>query len=82
MNCDELLLALNDFVDQGEWPPACKEFESHLADCPPCQIVIDNLRGTITMFRSGEPYPLPQGFELCLREMLRDRWPASFPHPP
>jgi hypothetical protein len=79
MNCDELLLALNDYVDRGVFPAACQEFESHLAGCAPCHIVVDNIRGTITLFKAGDPYPLPLDFELRLRRTLRDRWQSAFP---
>jgi len=79
MNCDELLLALNDYVDGAIEPAVCKQFESHLAGCNPCQIVVDNIRQTITLYKAGVPYELPGAFRDQLRRTLRDRWKKQFP---
>jgi anti-sigma factor RsiW len=51
MNCDEMLKALNEYVD-GTLPTGiCEQFEQHLAGCDPCQIVVDNIRKTITLLQ-------------------------------
>ncbi|MHB0959741.1 MAG: anti-sigma factor family protein [Pirellulaceae bacterium] len=78
MNCDELLTALNSFVD-GEVDAAfCRDFEKHLSGCHPCQVVVDNVRQTITLYRDGEPYPLPAEFHRRLRRQLRSKWQEKF----
>ncbi|MCU0872940.1 MAG: zf-HC2 domain-containing protein [Pirellulaceae bacterium] len=78
MNCDELLNALNEYVDGAIEPAVCEQFEHHLAGCNPCQIVIDNIRKTITLYKAGELYPLPPGFQQALRQNLRQRWREKF----
>ena len=82
MNCDDLLKALNEYVDGTLDPAVCERFESHLAGCNPCQIVVDNIRGTIALYRAGEPYELPPEFRDALRRSLRERWKARFPGNP
>ena len=79
MNCDELLRALNEYVDGTIEPGICEAFERHLAGCNPCQIVVDNIRGTITLYKAGEPYALPPECAQRLRSMLRERWKAAPP---
>lgn len=80
MTCEELLKALNEYVDgtldltQAE----CERFAAHLAGCNPCQIVVDNIRGTIQLFRAGQPYPLPAEFQERLQSALRQRWREKF----
>jgi hypothetical protein len=80
MTCDELLAAMNEYVEgtldlsQAE----CQEFAEHLAGCNPCQVVVDNIRGTISLFRAGEPYPLPAAFEARMNRALRERWAEKF----
>lgn len=74
MKCDELLKALNDYVDGDIDPGICEEFEQHLAGCNPCQVVIDNIRRTITLYKGDEPYPLPEQFHERLHDCLRARW--------
>ncbi len=79
MKCDDLLKALNDYVDGRIDPALCERFESHLAGCNPCQIVVDNIRQTITLYKAGEPYEIPAEFRNVLRRSLRDRWKKTFP---
>ncbi|MBA2227482.1 MAG: zf-HC2 domain-containing protein [Thermogemmata sp.] len=81
MTCEELLQALNEYVDgtldlsQLE----CQQFAEHLKGCHPCQVVVDTIRGTIQLYRAGEPYPLPPEFATRLQQLLQARWQAKFP---
>lgn len=74
MNCEELLAMLNDYVDGDIDPGVCESFEKHLAGCNPCQVVVDNIRKTITLYKDGEPYELPLEFKKKLHSSLRERW--------
>lgn len=78
MNCEQLLQALNSYVDGDVDPEFCQDFETHLAGCNPCQVVVDNIRQTITLYRDGEPYPLPPEFQACLRQVLKAKWREKF----
>ena len=78
MNCDELLKALNDFVDGDVEPGICEEFEKHLSGCNPCQLVVDNIRKTITLYKDGQPYPMPEQLHGRLQDCLRRRWQEKF----
>jgi anti-sigma factor RsiW len=81
MTCEDLLKALNEYVDGTLDPAVCKSFEGHLAGCNPCQIVVDNIRKTITLYKDGQPLELPGEFEQKLHQTLRDRWKEKFPGP-
>ncbi len=74
MRCEELLKLLNEYVDGAAAPGTCEEFEKHLAGCNPCQVVVDNIRKTITLYREGQPYELPARFRERLHSILRRRW--------
>ena len=76
MNCEELLKAMNEYVDGQLDPSICEDFEQHLADCNPCQIVVDNIRKTIRLYRDGQPYSMPVEFRDRLRGSLREQWRA------
>ena len=78
MQCDELLKALNDYVDGDVDPGICEQFEEHLAGCNPCQVVVDNVRKTIALYKAGEPYPMPEEFHNRLHQTLRARWREKF----
>ena len=72
--CDDL----NDYVEGDVDPSICDEFEEHLAGCNPCQVVVDNIRNTIALYKSGQPYPMPKAFHDSLRANLRARWREKF----
>lgn len=74
MNCDELLAMLNEYVDGSIDPGVCETFEKHLAGCNPCQVVVDNIRQTITLYKDGQPYELPVAFREKLHAALRQRF--------
>ena len=79
MECEQLLKALNEYMDGHRDAALCREFERHLAGCTPCQVVVDNLRKTIRIFRNGVEYELPEPFHRCLHEKLHARWAKLFP---
>lgn len=74
MKCEELLAMLNDYVDGGVDPGVCEQFEKHLAGCNPCQVVVDNIRKTITLYKDGQPYELPVEFRSRLLTAMRAKW--------
>jgi anti-sigma factor RsiW len=78
MKCEELLAALNEYVDGAIELESCKAFEKHLEGCNPCQVVVDNIRRTITLYKEGEPYELPKEFHDQLHRRLREKWRAKF----
>jgi anti-sigma factor RsiW len=74
MKCEELLSLLSEYVDGTVDPGICAEFERHMAGCNPCQVVVDNIRQTISIYRAGEPWELPAEFRERLHAGLRERW--------
>ena len=80
MKCEELLKLLNEYVDGTVDPAVCEEFEKHMSGCNPCQVVVDNIRKTITLYKGGQPCELPEGFRQRLPSVLRQRWKET--HPP
>ena len=74
MKCEELLALLNEYVDGSVDPGICKAFEQHLAGCNPCQVVVDNIRKTIALYKDGQPYTLPVEFQQKLHAALRERF--------
>ena len=77
MKCEELLAALNQYVDGEMDPGICDSLQQHLEGCNPCQIVVDNIRQTIKLFRSDERYELPPALHEQLSCALREKWKAA-----
>lgn len=74
MDCEEILRALNEFVDGEGVSPICEEFAKHLQGCDPCKVVVDNIRQTIQVFRGDKEVPLPVEFQKMLQDFLRSHW--------
>lgn len=74
MDCQQLLKAINEYIDGEIDPQMCREFEEHLGECRPCQVVVDTIRRTITLYRGEQAYELPVRFRRKLHEVLRQRW--------
>jgi hypothetical protein len=81
MTCEELLEALNDHVDGVVLTEICEEFAQHLAKCNPCQVVVDNIRQTISLYQAGQPYEMPAAFQNRLQQNLQSRWEEEFGTP-
>jgi len=79
MKCEDLLAMLNEYVDGTADPAICEEFEKHLHGCNPCQVVVDNVRKTITLYKGGKPYDLPVEFRERLHDCLRTRFKQTHP---
>ena len=59
-NCRHLLASLSDYLDGTLGDELCSELEHHLMECQDCQIVVDTLRKTITLYRTtSTPPPVP-----------------------
>ena len=74
MKCEEMLAMMNEYVDGTVDPAICEEFEKHMAGCNPCQVVVDNIRKTIRLYKNGQPYELPVKFREQLHGALQQCW--------
>ena len=79
MKCEDLLAMLNEYADGTVDASLCEEFEQHVAGGDPCQVVVDNLRQTITLYRAGKPCELPAKFHDRLHDVLRKKWREKHP---
>jgi predicted anti-sigma-YlaC factor YlaD len=74
MKCEDLMAALNEYLDGKVDSSICQEFQQHLSDCNPCQVVVDNVRKTIKLCKDGQTYEIPSPCREKLHAMLRERW--------
>jgi len=79
MKCDDLLKALNEYVDGTLEPGVCEQLQAHLKDCNPCRVVIDNVRHTIALYKGEEPCELPPELKVRLHNALQARWKQQRP---
>lgn len=72
--CEKLLGSLGDYLDKELGASLCAEIEEHMKGCENCRLVVDNLRKTVQIFRSGQPVEMPKGVSERLHKALKDRW--------
>lgn len=51
MDCERLRQILPDYLDEETAAEVCREVDAHLRGCPDCEVEIDELRQTITIYR-------------------------------
>lgn len=68
--CRELLGQFSDYIDGDLEAALCAEIETHLAGCPDCQVMIDTMRKTITLYHSQAEAELPSDVEERLYKVL------------
>jgi anti-sigma factor (TIGR02949 family) len=69
-SCRHLLSSLSEYIDGTLDETLCAEIERHMSGCEDCQIVVDSLRKTISLYqRTSNQATIPDG----LRERLFHR---------
>jgi len=56
-NCYHFLDSLSDYVDGELKAELCQELERHMADCDDCQIVVDTLKKTVSLYKEAAEEP-------------------------
>jgi anti-sigma factor RsiW len=79
MQCDDLFAALVEYIDGDIDPQIAAAIERHLAECPVCELMVDNIRKTICVYSADHTLEMPDAFQDHLDGLLRDRWTARFP---
>ena len=71
MECGKMLAALSDYIDGELEQELCARIEAHMADCEDCQVMVDTLRKTITLYHAQAPADLPSDVEDRLYKVLK-----------
>ena len=68
--CREMLGQFSDYIDGELEAGLCAKIEAHLAGCPDCQMMIDTMRKTITLYHAQAKAELPSDVEKRLYKVL------------
>ena len=61
LNCDVVRQNLSDYIDGDLGPDLCNIIDDHIKDCSNCQIIINTLKKTITLYKmDGQSTALPE----------------------
>jgi anti-sigma factor RsiW len=71
LSCQELVELVTDYFEGAMAPEERERFEAHLAECPGCDIYLEQMRATIALARaSAELEQRPE--TAALRAAFRD----------
>lgn len=76
MLCKEMLGKLSEYIDGELEAELCAKIEHHVAECSNCNIVVDTLRKTVTLYHDHGHEPLPEEVKQRLLAAL-DLGPAA-----
>ncbi len=73
MNCDDLLRALADYTDGAADDCLCGEVERHLAQCPSCEALRQDLEHVSHLCRQSPRPRLPENLRERILAELRPK---------
>ena len=72
--CKEVFTLLSEYLNLELPPEVCREIESHLAGCAPCEEFAESLRKTVDICRHHLPTELPRPLAESARAELMAAW--------
>ncbi len=69
-DCSQLLEPISEYISGEAADALCREIQAHLAECEDCRVVVDTIRKTIMLYRSGAAEDLPHDVRQRLYQRL------------
>jgi predicted anti-sigma-YlaC factor YlaD len=70
--CEYFCEQLSDYLDGDIGKDECLLFEEHLRSCPPCAIIFESLRTTVSVCCQGVAEEIPEDVRVRLKAFLRE----------
>lgn len=70
INCQELLDSLADYLDADDQTALCQSIQAHLSACHDCQVYVDTVKKTITLYHADSQVEAPVQVSDRLRAAL------------
>lgn len=70
--CKKMFAMLSEYIDKELDEITCKDIETHMAGCPPCQVCLATLKRTVALCKHLEARPVPKDFSLKLKKIIDD----------
>lgn len=69
-HCLKILRQLSQYIDDELSTEVCKEIRKHLGACPNCEVFLNSLRQTVTLYRHLESRPLSPSLKSRIRRSV------------
>ena len=70
ISCYHAWREISNYLDGDVTPELRKRMEEHFKACEHCTAILDGTRNVVRLVGDGEPFELPQGFSLRLKNRL------------
>lgn len=71
MDCGEMFESLSDFIDEEISEETCAEIRKHLQDCHNCQVVVNTLKHTVSLYHTFPQEEVPGEVRRRLHKIIR-----------
>ena len=78
MNCRDIIMHLNAYIDNEIDPGICDQLREHMHECEPCRLVVDTTKNVVILYRGQSSMEIPVTFHNRLHAVLFQRWQEKF----
>ncbi|MFN8179415.1 MAG: zf-HC2 domain-containing protein [bacterium] len=71
MNCDKVQDLLSEAIDGALSPAEARDFDAHLADCPPCRALLGDLKESLAVLEELPSVEVGDDFDAAVWKRLR-----------
>ena len=68
--CIKMFARLSEYIDNELDEITCRDIETHMAGCPPCQACLATLKRTVALCNNMENKPVPRDFSTKLKAFI------------
>jgi predicted anti-sigma-YlaC factor YlaD len=71
IDCRKVHELLSDYLDDDLKEAVLRDMESHLRECPDCNVQVDGVKKVIRLYREATDDSMPVDIQIRLRDVLR-----------
>lgn len=71
MDCNEIFEELSDYIDEELSAETCAEIQRHLEHCRNCQVVVNTLKRTVSLYHTFPEEEVPGEARKRLHKIIR-----------
>lgn len=80
-SCDDVRMALSNYLDDDVLPEVRRELERHLAECRTCEVLYNTTQKTLRIVTNAGSFDVPEAVSDRLLKRIMDKLPPRPPGP-